>query len=148
MRINEMITEGNCSDSLSNSLTQFLRQMTLVLENLFQTLGLTVMVKPPSLSQAPHHIYLLMYPRAYLGLPKMMGNKLKIFQPHCIKQSTSLSRKSPLGNSLIFGHHEQYSLHVWPLSQINGNSSATHLVFLSLGLQGTFLKELASSHCP
>ena len=38
----------------------------------------------------------------------------------------SLSRKSPLGNSLIFDHHEQYSLHVWPLSQIIGNSSATH----------------------
>ena len=111
-RINKMITEGNCSDSLSNFLTYFSRQMTLVLRICFSYWGLQCwfMVKPLSLT--PHHVNLLMYPRAYLGLPKMMGNKLKMVQPHCIKQSPSLSRKSPLGNSLIFGHHEEYSLHI------------------------------------
>ena len=85
-----MITEGNCSDSLSNFLTYFSRQMTLVLRICFSYWGLQCyfMVKPLLLT--PPYIYLCMYPRAHLGLPKMIGNKLRIFQPHCIKLSPSL----------------------------------------------------------
>ena len=68
-----MITEGNCSDSLTNFLTYFSRQMTLVLRIFFSYWGLQCefMVKPLSLT--PHCIYLLMYLKAYLGLPKMRG---------------------------------------------------------------------------
>ena len=41
------------------------------------------------------------------GIAKNDGQQIK-------DRPASLSRKSPLGNSLIFGHHEEYSLHILP----------------------------------
>ena len=105
------------------------------------------MVKPLSLT--PHHIYDSAYvSQGIFGIAKNDGQHVKDGPASLYKIVTLSVKEESIRKFSYFWPSWTVQRACMTLSQINGNSSATHLVFLSLGLQGTFLKELASSHCP
>ena len=69
------------------------------------------MVKPLSLT--PHHIYDSAYvSQGIFGIAKNDGQHVKDGPASLYKIVTLSVKEESLENSLIFGHHEQYSLHV------------------------------------